>query len=86
MKKALSGLAAQFVIALPASTEAPTFPTDDPVIRAIWEQGMGAGSQAYDLAQALTDHARLSQSEREQPAVSALNAEQQREAEQDQRF
>ncbi len=34
---------------------AQTFPSDDPVIRAIWDQGMGDGSQVYDLAQALVD-------------------------------
>ncbi|MEZ4415572.1 MAG: M20/M25/M40 family metallo-hydrolase [Gemmatimonadota bacterium] len=34
---------------------AQTFPTDDPVIRAMWEQGMGAGSQVETLAQALMD-------------------------------
>ena len=34
---------------------AQTFPTDDPVIRQMWEEGMGEGSQAFDLAQALTD-------------------------------
>ena len=35
--------------------EAQTFPTDDPVVRAMWEQGMGDGSQAWQLAQALLD-------------------------------
>ena len=34
---------------------AQTFPTDDPVIRAMWEEGMEQGSQAFDLAQALVD-------------------------------
>ena len=34
---------------------AQTFPTDDPVIRAMWEEGMGDGSQVHDLAQALLD-------------------------------
>ena len=32
-----------------------TFPTEDPVIRAMWEQGMGSGSQVETLAQALMD-------------------------------
>ncbi|HIF08305.1 MAG TPA: M20/M25/M40 family metallo-hydrolase [Gemmatimonadetes bacterium] len=31
------------------------FPTDDPIIRAIWAQGMEAGSQVESLAQALMD-------------------------------
>ena len=34
---------------------AQTFPTDDPVIRAIWEQGMEEGSQIQSLAQTLLD-------------------------------
>ncbi len=34
---------------------AQTFPTDDPVIRLMWEEGMGDGSQAFDLSQALMD-------------------------------
>ncbi len=38
-----------------APLAAQTFPTDDEVIRAMWEEGMGAGSQVEDLAQALTD-------------------------------
>ena len=35
--------------------QAQTFPADDPVIQAIWEEGMGEGSRAHDLAQALLD-------------------------------
>ncbi len=38
-----------------APLAAQTFPTDDPVIRAMWEEGMGNGSRVEDLAQALTD-------------------------------
>ena len=34
---------------------AQTFPTDDPVIQAMWEEGMGDGSQVHPLAQALLD-------------------------------
>ena len=40
---------------LPCSAPAQVFPTDDPVIRAMWEEGMGEGSQVVDLAQALVD-------------------------------
>lgn len=40
--------------ALPATTAAQEFPTDDPVIRAIWDEGMDR-SRAYDLAQTLLD-------------------------------
>lgn len=38
-----------------AQLHAQTFPTDDPVIRQMWEQGMGEGSQAYELSQVLMD-------------------------------
>jgi len=38
-----------------APAAAQTFPTDDPVIRAIWTQGMGDPSQVERLAQALMD-------------------------------
>lgn len=40
---------------LPSGVLAQTFPTDDPVIRVMWEEGMGERSQVADLAQALTD-------------------------------
>jgi len=43
------------VAGLPASVQAQSFPTDDPVIERMWEEGMGDGSQAYELAQALMD-------------------------------
>jgi hypothetical protein len=36
-------------------TQAQTFPTDDPVIRRMWTEGMEQGSQAYRLAQVLLD-------------------------------
>jgi len=42
--------------ALTVSTiAAQTFPTDDPVIRRMWAEGMEQGSQAYRLAQVLMD-------------------------------
>jgi len=37
------------------AAQAQTFPTDDPVIRHIWDEGMGDGSQIFDLGQALID-------------------------------
>ncbi|MEE2899145.1 MAG: M28 family peptidase [Gemmatimonadota bacterium] len=37
------------------SLEAQTFPTDDPVIQHMWNEGMGESSQVFDLAQALLD-------------------------------
>jgi len=42
------------VLAGPAA-RAQTFPTDDPVIRSIWEEGMTARSQVEPLAQVLLD-------------------------------
>lgn len=41
--------------AWPTTSEGQMFPTDDPVIRAMWDEGMGEGSQVFDLAQALVD-------------------------------
>ena len=38
-----------------ARLTAQTFPTDDPVIRAMWEEGMSERSQVHGLAQALLD-------------------------------
>jgi carboxypeptidase Q len=35
--------------------EAQTFPTDDPVIRQMWQEGMEEGSQVFELSQALLD-------------------------------
>jgi len=35
--------------------QAQTFPTEDPVIRRMWQEGMEEGSQAFELAQALMD-------------------------------
>ena len=37
------------------AVNAQTFPTDDPVIRQMWQEGMEEGSQVFDLAQALLD-------------------------------
>jgi hypothetical protein len=42
------------VLAAASPTAAQTFPTDNPVIRQIWEEGM-QNSQTYPLAQALLD-------------------------------
>jgi hypothetical protein len=42
------------LLALPAGALAQAFPTDDPVIEAIWDEGM-VNSQAYELAQVLLD-------------------------------
>ena len=39
----------------PDGLKAQDFPTDDPIIRAIWAQGMEEGSQVEPLAQALMD-------------------------------
>ena len=47
-----------FALALLASSTpltAQSFPTNDPVIRAMWAEGMEAGSQSYRLAQTLLD-------------------------------
>jgi carboxypeptidase Q len=38
-----------------APLAAQTFPTDDPVIRRIWQEGMTERSQVFDLSQALMD-------------------------------
>ncbi len=38
-----------------SAVAAQTFPTDDPVIRQIWEEGMTERSQVFDLSQALMD-------------------------------
>jgi len=54
MKKMWLVLAAAGVFAAPA-LHAQTFPTDDPVIRQMWQEGMEDGSQAYALAQVLMD-------------------------------
>jgi hypothetical protein len=46
-------------VTLAAATTIPvagqTFPANDPVLRNMWEQGMGSGSQVYRLGQALLD-------------------------------
>jgi len=39
----------------PQGAGAQAFPTDDPVIQRMWEEGMGEGSQVFDLSQALLD-------------------------------
>jgi carboxypeptidase Q len=48
-------LAAMAGIALAAPASAQTFPTDDPVIKRIWDEGMTDKSQVARLAQVLTD-------------------------------
>ena len=48
-------LFAATALSLATPLPAQTFPSDDPVIQAMWEEGMGSGSQAFDLAQALLD-------------------------------
>ena len=50
---ALTVLLATLIATQNASTQ--TFPTEDPVIKAIWEQGMEEGSQIERLAQVLLD-------------------------------
>jgi hypothetical protein len=48
-------LFAALTTAAPAALLAQAFPTDDPVIRRIWEEGMTERSQVFDLSQALMD-------------------------------
>ena len=55
MTRAFLLLAAAVLVAAPPSVTAQTFPTDDPVIKAMWAQGMGEASQVEPLAQALMD-------------------------------
>jgi len=59
MLRTLSGTTALLTtVALAApvgAQQAPDFPTGDPVIRAMWEQGMTDASQVESLAQALLD-------------------------------
>lgn len=45
---------AVLLFAMPAGILAQSFPTDDPVLRAIWEEGMDR-SQVYELSQTLND-------------------------------
>jgi carboxypeptidase Q len=53
LKRAAVALALAAVTAGPLSAQ--TFPTNDRVIRNMWTQGMGPGSQVYRLAQSLLD-------------------------------
>lgn len=55
MKKTLLPLIAVALFAAPALANAQTFPTDDPVIRQMWQEGMEDGSQVYELSQVLLD-------------------------------
>ena len=43
-----------FLIAFPIQAFAQSFPTDDPILRAIWDEGMNR-SQTYELSQTLND-------------------------------
>jgi hypothetical protein len=43
------------LLAAPSQAQEPDFPTGDPVIRAMWDQGMTDNSQVETLAQALLD-------------------------------
>ncbi len=54
MKKTLFSLVVLSALATTA-LQAQTFPTDDAVIRRMWQEGMEERSQIYDLAQALMD-------------------------------
>lgn len=54
MKKTWFALAALTLASAPA-LQAQTFPTNDPVIRQMWQEGMGDGSRVYPLAQTLLD-------------------------------
>jgi carboxypeptidase Q len=49
-----AAMAAALVLLAAAPASAQVFPTDDPVIRSMWEEGMER-SQAYSLAQVLLD-------------------------------
>ncbi|MDA1104831.1 MAG: M20/M25/M40 family metallo-hydrolase, partial [Gemmatimonadetes bacterium] len=55
MTKARLVLTTLFTLSLAGTLEAQTFPTNDPVIRRMWLEGMEAGSQVVDLSQALLD-------------------------------
>ena len=56
MKKTTLVLAAAMMAGLGTEVaHAQTFPTADPVIREMWQQGMEDGSQAWELTQALVD-------------------------------
>lgn len=55
MKKMSLALAALVALGTARSAQAQTFPIDDPVIERMWDEGMGEGSQVYDLAQSLLD-------------------------------
>lgn len=52
---ALLALAAALPCASARALAAQTFPTNDRVVRNMWNQGMGSGSQVYRLGQALLD-------------------------------
>jgi len=53
--KRIAVVTALVVLAAAVPVRAQTFPTNDPVIRAMWAEGMESGSQVYRLAQVLLD-------------------------------
>ena len=55
MKKTWFATVGLSILLTTQALEAQTFPTDDPVIRGMWQEGMEDGSQIVDLAQALLD-------------------------------
>jgi carboxypeptidase Q len=55
MKKMLLSLTVFSVLAVAGPIDAQIFPTDDPVIQRMWQEGMEEGSQVFDLSQALLD-------------------------------
>jgi hypothetical protein len=54
-RRTVARLALIATLSVPAALGAQTFPTDDPVIKRMWTEGMAEGSQTYRLAQALLD-------------------------------
>jgi carboxypeptidase Q len=55
MKKTLYAVVALTTLVAARAADAQTFPTDDPVIQRIWQEGMEEGSQIFELSQALLD-------------------------------
>lgn len=55
MKKTWFAAIALISLGVTGTAEAQTYPTDDPVIQHMWEEGMEDRSQVFDLAQALLD-------------------------------
>lgn len=55
MKKTLYAVVVLTTLVAALAADAQTFPTDDPVIQRIWQEGMEEGSQIFELSQALLD-------------------------------